>query len=143
MVCYMLIEEKGLKERLLEYLEDMKYSYYQCPFNEAFSCNHKAVLKSDSVLSVDTENKLIKLTSTYTARNSVMPLKAFLDVLHNRKREEKRETVYLPVSTGQIRKGEIVKTEGSHYIVRFADGGMARVRKDKTYFSMIEAERHV
>jgi len=143
MVCYMLIEEKGLKERLLEYLEDMKYSYYQCPFNEAFSCNHKTVLKSDSVLSVDTETKLIKLSSTYTARNSIMPLKAFLDVLHNRRHEEKRETVYLPVSTGQIRKGEIVKTEGSHYIVRFTDGGMARVRKDRTYFSIIEAERHV
>ena len=142
MVCYMEIKEKNLKERLLEYLEDRQYSYYQCSFNEAMSCSHKSVLKSDGVISIDIDNKLIKLTSTYTARNSIISLKAFLDILNNGKTVEKREMVYLPVSTGQIRKGEIVKKEGSHYIVRFTDGGMARVRRDRIYYSMIEAERY-
>lgn len=143
MVCYMEIRETGIKERLLEYLEDRDFTYYNCPFNEAFSCNHKSVMRSDDILSIDTDNRLIRTTTTYTAKHSLMNLKTFIDVLNKKWEPRERKTVYLNCSTGTVRKGEIVNSKDGYYIVRLSDGGMARIRQDRVYDSIIEAERHI
>ena len=142
MVCYLRISDKNLKERFLKYLEDLEFGYYECSYNEGFSCNHRKVMKSDNILSIDTELKIIKTTSTYTAKDNIMSLNLFMDVLKGKVVRKERETVYVPVSNGTIRKGEIVKQQDDCYIIRFCDGGMGRLKKNKVYGSIIEAERY-